>query len=174
MRKILRDALSDEEYAFFCDCVGLDTPRLEYKEIAAKRNVTEDDVRSMVISVVKKLKKSRKQLKDLTMTLEELAKKAIEESNGKTVYGVGNSSRGNARAPAASGQGMRRARSARAQSLWRVRDCRKLAFAGAGAKNSRWRPFRPPAAFPVQGLLFCRTPCTFLNLNALIISPRQN
>ena len=28
------------------------------------------------------------------MTLEELAKKAIEESNGKTFYGVGNSSRG--------------------------------------------------------------------------------
>lgn len=29
-----------------------------------------------------------------TMTLEELAKKAIEESNGKMFYGVGNSSRG--------------------------------------------------------------------------------
>lgn len=28
------------------------------------------------------------------MTMEELAKKAIEESNGKTFYGVGNSSRG--------------------------------------------------------------------------------
>ena len=28
------------------------------------------------------------------MTLEELAQKAIEESNGKTFYGVGNSSRG--------------------------------------------------------------------------------
>ena len=28
------------------------------------------------------------------MTLEELAKKAIEETNGKTFYGVGNSSRG--------------------------------------------------------------------------------
>ena len=28
------------------------------------------------------------------MTLEELAKKAIEESNGKMFYGVGNSSRG--------------------------------------------------------------------------------
>ena len=30
------------------------------------------------------------------MTLEELAQKAIEESNGKTFYGVGNSSRGKA------------------------------------------------------------------------------
>ena len=29
-----------------------------------------------------------------TMTLEELAQKAIEESNGKMVYGLGNSSRG--------------------------------------------------------------------------------
>ena len=33
------------------------------------------------------------------MTLEELAKKAIEESNGKTFYGVGNSSRGNSALP---------------------------------------------------------------------------
>ena len=34
-----------------------------------------------------------------TMTLEELAKKAIEESNGKTVYGLGNSSRGKTALP---------------------------------------------------------------------------
>lgn len=34
-----------------------------------------------------------------TMTLEELAKKAIEESNGKTFYGVGNSSRGKTALP---------------------------------------------------------------------------
>ncbi len=34
-----------------------------------------------------------------TMTLEELAKKAIEESNGKTFYGVGNSSRGKSALP---------------------------------------------------------------------------
>ena len=34
-----------------------------------------------------------------TMTLEELAKKAIEESNGKKVYGVGNSSRGKTALP---------------------------------------------------------------------------
>jgi len=34
-----------------------------------------------------------------TMTLEELAKKAIEESNGKTLYGVGNSSRGKSALP---------------------------------------------------------------------------
>lgn len=34
-----------------------------------------------------------------SMTLEELAKKAIEESNGKTFYGVGNSSRGKAALP---------------------------------------------------------------------------
>ena len=34
------------------------------------------------------------------MTLEELAKKAIEESNGKTFYGVGNSSRGKSALPA--------------------------------------------------------------------------
>ena len=33
------------------------------------------------------------------MTLEELAKKAIEESNGKTLYGVGNSSRGKSALP---------------------------------------------------------------------------
>ena len=33
------------------------------------------------------------------MTLEELAQKAIEESNGKTFYGVGNSSRGKAALP---------------------------------------------------------------------------
>lgn len=33
------------------------------------------------------------------MTMEELAKKAIEESNGKTFYGVGNSSRGKAALP---------------------------------------------------------------------------
>ena len=35
-----------------------------------------------------------------TMTLEELAQKAIEESNGKTFYGVGNSSRGKSALPA--------------------------------------------------------------------------
>ena len=34
-----------------------------------------------------------------TMTLEELAKKAIEESNGKMVYGLGNSSRGKSALP---------------------------------------------------------------------------
>ena len=34
-----------------------------------------------------------------TMTLEELAAKAIEESNGKTFYGVGNSSRGKSALP---------------------------------------------------------------------------
>lgn len=34
-----------------------------------------------------------------SMTLEELAKKAIEESNGKTFYGVGNSSRGKSALP---------------------------------------------------------------------------
>ncbi|MGN1399663.1 MAG: hypothetical protein ACI4WG_06680 [Erysipelotrichaceae bacterium] len=34
-----------------------------------------------------------------TMTLEELARKAIEESNGATVYGVGNSSRGKTALP---------------------------------------------------------------------------
>lgn len=33
------------------------------------------------------------------MTMEELAQKAIEESNGKTFYGVGNSSRGKAALP---------------------------------------------------------------------------
>ena len=33
------------------------------------------------------------------MTLEELAKKAIEESNGKMFYGVGNSSRGKTALP---------------------------------------------------------------------------
>ena len=34
-----------------------------------------------------------------TMTMEELAAKAIEESNGKTFYGVGNSSRGKSALP---------------------------------------------------------------------------
>ena len=34
-----------------------------------------------------------------TMTLDELAQKAIEESNGKKVYGVGNSSRGKSALP---------------------------------------------------------------------------
>ena len=34
-----------------------------------------------------------------TMSLEELARKAIEESNGKTFYGVGNSSRGKSALP---------------------------------------------------------------------------
>ena len=34
-----------------------------------------------------------------SMSMEELAKKAIEESNGKTFYGVGNSSRGKTALP---------------------------------------------------------------------------
>ena len=34
-----------------------------------------------------------------SMTMEELAKKAIEESNGATFYGVGNSSRGKTALP---------------------------------------------------------------------------
>ena len=42
------------------------------------------------------------------MTLEELAKKAIEESNGKMFYGVGNSSRGKS---ASSGSSRRTTRS---------------------------------------------------------------
>jgi hypothetical protein len=47
-----------------------------------------------------KLSKVEKIIKEAeTMTLEELAAKAIEESNGKTFYGVGNSSRGKTALP---------------------------------------------------------------------------
>lgn len=48
----------------------------------------------------KELSKVEKIIKEAeTMSLEELAKKAIEESNGKTFYGVGNSSRGKTALP---------------------------------------------------------------------------
>ena len=53
---------------------------------AAGTASAEDDVKSIIA-----------QAQD--MTLEELAKKAIEESNGKMFYGVGNSSRGKSALP---------------------------------------------------------------------------
>lgn len=47
-----------------------------------------------------KLSETEKIIKEAeSMTLEELARKAIEESNGKTFYGVGNSSRGKTALP---------------------------------------------------------------------------
>lgn len=54
------------------------------------KEATEDKDLSPVDKIIKEAE---------TMTLEELAKKAIEESNGKTFYGVGNSSRGKTALP---------------------------------------------------------------------------
>ena len=54
------------------------------------KEATEEEDLSPVDQIIKEAE---------TMTLEELAKKAIEESNGKTFYGVGNSSRGKTALP---------------------------------------------------------------------------
>lgn len=57
-----------------------------------------DDAKEEVVE--ENLTETEKIIKEAEgMTLEELAKKAIEESNGKTFYGVGNSSRGKTALP---------------------------------------------------------------------------
>ncbi len=54
-------------------------------------------LRPQTIPIFLMLKKIIKEAEGMSM--EELAKKAIEESNGKTFYGVGNSSRGKSALP---------------------------------------------------------------------------
>ena len=61
---------------------------------------TGGDVVSTEPPVEENLTETQKIIKQAqTMTLEELAQKAIEESNGKMFYGVGNSSRGKSALP---------------------------------------------------------------------------
>lgn len=60
------------------------------KNSATKEGDTKTSGESEVDKIIKEAE---------TMSLEELAKKAIEESNGKTFYGVGNSSRGKTALP---------------------------------------------------------------------------
>ncbi len=64
-------------------------------------NVPKDEVKTEpVVKDEVKLTEIEKIIKEAeTMSMEELAKKAIEESNGKNFYGVGNSSRGKTAIP---------------------------------------------------------------------------
>lgn len=59
-------------------------------EAATEAASTDDSNLSDVEKIIKEAER---------MSMEELAKKAIEESNGKTFYGVGNSSRGKSALP---------------------------------------------------------------------------
>lgn len=67
-----------------------DTGNTEVAELPEEDTKEEDENLSEVEQIIKEAE---------TMTLEELAQKAIEESNGKTFYGVGNSSRGKTALP---------------------------------------------------------------------------
>lgn len=67
-----------------------DTGSTEVAGLPEEDTKEEDENLSEVEQIIKEAE---------TMTLEELAQKAIEESNGKTFYGVGNSSRGKTALP---------------------------------------------------------------------------
>lgn len=72
------------------------------KEVESKAEAVGEEVKEKVEEKVddKDLDEIDKIIKEAEgMTLEELGKKAIEESNGKTFYGVGNSSRGKTALP---------------------------------------------------------------------------
>lgn len=69
-------------------------PEKKVEKEAGKEDAGQVEVDDANLSEIEKIIKEAQ-----TMSMEELAKKAIEESNGKTFYGVGNSSRGKSAIP---------------------------------------------------------------------------
>ena len=80
-----------------CGAKAPETPKNDEPKVETQNN---DESKTEEPKVEEKLTATQKIIKEAEgMTLEELAKKAIEESNGKMFYGVGNSSRGKTALP---------------------------------------------------------------------------
>ena len=80
-----------------CGAKAPETPKNDEPKVETQNN---DESKTEEPKVEENLTATQKIIKEAeTMTLEELAKKAIEESNGKMFYGVGNSSRGKTALP---------------------------------------------------------------------------
>ncbi|MGE5678384.1 MAG: hypothetical protein ACM3ZR_10060 [Pseudomonadota bacterium] len=77
----------------FTGCTS-STPKPESAPAAGEQPATAEVKEDANLSEIDKIIKEAE-----TMSMEDLAKKAIEESNGKTFYGVGNSSRGKTAIP---------------------------------------------------------------------------
>ena len=80
-----------------CGAKAPETPKNDEPKVETQNN---DETKTEEPKVEEELTATQKIIKEAEgMTLEELAKKAIEESNGKMFYGVGNSSRGKTALP---------------------------------------------------------------------------
>ena len=80
-----------------CGAKAPETPKNDEPKVETQNN---DESKTEDPKVEEKLTATQEIIKEAEgMTLEELAKKAIEESNGKMFYGVGNSSRGKTALP---------------------------------------------------------------------------
>ena len=80
-----------------CGAKAPETPKNDEPKVETQNN---DESKTEETKVEEKLTATQEIIKEAEgMTLEELAKKAIEESNGKMFYGVGNSSRGKTALP---------------------------------------------------------------------------
>ena len=80
-----------------CGAKAPETPKNDESKVETQKN---DESKTEEPKVEENLTATQKIIKEAEgMTLEELAKKAIEESNGKMFYGVGNSSRGKTALP---------------------------------------------------------------------------
>ena len=80
-----------------CGAKAPETPKNDEPKVETQNN---DESKTEEPKVEEKLTATQEIIKEAEgMTLEELAKKAIEESNGKMFYGVGNSSRGKTALP---------------------------------------------------------------------------
>ena len=80
-----------------CGAKAPETPKNDEPKVETQNN---DESKSEESKGEEKLTATQEIIKEAEgMTLEELAKKAIEESNGKMFYGVGNSSRGKTALP---------------------------------------------------------------------------
>ena len=80
-----------------CGAKAPETPKNDESKVETQNN---DESKTEEPKVEEKLTATQEIIKEAEgMTLEELAKKAIEESNGKMFYGVGNSSRGKTALP---------------------------------------------------------------------------
>lgn len=80
-----------------CGAKAPETPKNDEPKVETQNN---DESKTEEPKVEEELTATQKIIKEAEgMTLEELAKKAIEESNGKMFYGVGNSSRGKTALP---------------------------------------------------------------------------
>ena len=80
-----------------CGAKAPETPKNDDSKVETQNN---DESKTEEPKVEEKLTATQEIIKEAEgMTLEELAKKAIEESNGKMFYGVGNSSRGKTALP---------------------------------------------------------------------------